>query len=199
MKSFTLIIVLLCPFITSFGDEGEPELSVRVIGRQVLIGVIDGAIGFTFSCCIVIPIASRFLPTDGNLCKECITGQPVVIRALRLVLGSVMEEVFFRCYLQPRLSDALCHRLCDPQSSNDISLANHQHCIASDLSLHLTNTFFGACHLLNPGRPAVQAFSSTVSGYFYSYIYDHHGSIAVMTSHVTHNLLWFSLIYYFHR
>ncbi|WP_410493876.1 CPBP family intramembrane glutamic endopeptidase [Endozoicomonas sp. 8E] len=162
-----------------------------------MIGVIGGTIEFTFSTCILVPIASIFLPIDEREC-ECITSQPVFIRGLGLVVGSTMEEVFFRFYLQPMLNYVLCRRLCRPLSSIGILFVN-QRCIGSDLSLCFTNIFFGLCHLLNPVRSPVQVVSATVSGFYYSYIYNHHGSIAVITSHVTHNLLCLAFAHYLQR
>ncbi|WP_422135262.1 CPBP family intramembrane glutamic endopeptidase [Endozoicomonas sp. ALD040] len=198
MKTFLLITLLLCPLIASSVYEEKPESSVRIISRQIMIGVICGTIEFTFSTCIVVPIASIFLPEGQRICDDCATSRPVFIRGLALVVGSAMEEVFFRFYLQPMLNYVLCRRLCRPRSFID-TLFVSQRCIASDLSLCFSNIFFGFCHLLGPNWSTVQAFSATVAGFYFSYIYNHHGPIAVITCHATHNLIWLALRPYLKR
>ena len=183
MRKLINVVLFLCLNLGSVNAQlSTDNESEYPICNQVIIGLVYGVTIYYVRAFLFIPILVKFVPDDTKEC-QCTASQHLSFKVMRAIIGSTMEEVFFRCNMQPIIRSYLSEYL----QASEVPLPN-AHYLSQYTSVFVTSILFGISHILNPRRSCRQVINATVGGFFYSYIYNQYGSVAVVISHITYNI-----------
>lgn len=192
MKKLSIIFLALFISCSAFSDDEEEEDSLipssREITRSICIGVLHG--GICFGVTILTDLSVEVLFPE-SLEKDPYAGSlDTGLSGLgQVVWSAALEELFFHITLLPITRSFICNRL------NQISANRQRNRLIARHSANLLNAIcFGAAHLFNPNPSIFQVFYAALTGYSDGEIYYRFGRVAVITSHVTFNILGFLLM-----
>ena len=165
MRKLINVVLFLCLDLGSVNaQQSTDNESEYPICNQVIIGLVYGATEYYVHVFLFMPILVKFVPDDTKEC-QCTVSQHLSFKVMRVIIGSTMEEVFYRCNMQPITRSYLSEYL----QASEVPLPN-AHYLSQYISIFVTSILFGISHILNPRRSCQQVISTTAAGFFYSYI-----------------------------
>ena len=191
MKFLSLIVVLFMISSGVFADDDQNEElpSGREILRSICIGIMHGGVCFGATLLLSLPV--NLLLPDELIVEDPYDGSMDTGAAGlgQLVLSAGQETAFFHIVLQPA-ARSLIFRGMNRLSCN----TRRNNLIARCSGNILSSICFGAAHLLNPNPSIFQVAYASLTACIDGELCYRYGRIAVLTSHVTFNILGFLLM-----